>query len=274
MADEFQRLWETVTRDPGHMAFLPLGEHLRRRGELESAARVAVNGLEKHPYLAAGHDLYARILTDMGDWEAAEEEWLQGIDAEPTHSGSNKGLGFLSFRQGRLDDALEYLETALTADPSDQTTVRALDAVRAAAVDAAATVEEPEPTPHPAPTAKDTVFAGLEGSDEGMLLVDQRGRILGGRLHAPGGGSDISDAVAAYLAGATQEAERTARMLDLGEWRWIVSEGPEGNIYVTPPTDETLLFILRDRTVPAGRLALLAERAGAAARQWLARQRL
>ena len=273
MADEFQRLWETVTRDPGHMAFLPLGEHLRRRGELESAARVAVNGLEKHPALAAGHDLYARILTDMGDFEAAEEEWQQALDAEPRHTGANKGMGFVRFREGHLDEALEYLETALASVPSDQAIVRALHAVRAAIIDATAEAEEQGPIAISGATAKDTVFAGLEGSDGGMLLVDQRGRILGGRLHAPGGG-DISETVAAYLAGATQEAERTARMLELGEWEWIVSEGPEGNIYVTPPTDETLLFILRDRTVPAGRLALLSERAGAAARQWLVRQRL
>jgi len=264
MADEFQRLWETVTRDPGHMAFLPLGEHLRRRGELESAARIAVNGLEKHPALAAGHDLYGRILADMGDFEAAEEEWHQALDAEPRHTGANKGMGFVRFREGHLDEALEYIETALASDPS---------AVRAAVIDATAETEEPDPMALSGATARDTVFAGLEGSDDGMLLVDQRGRILGGRLRAPGGG-DISEVVAAYLAGATQEAERTARMLELGEWEWIVSEGPEGNIYVTPPTDETLLFILRSRTVPAGRLALLAERAGAAARQWLARQRL
>ncbi len=270
MADEFTRLWETVTRDPGDMAFLPLGEHLRRRGELESAARVAVNGLEKHPHLAAGRDLYARILTDMGDFEAAGEEWEQALEAEPQHTGAQKGLGFVRFREGNLYEALEYLENALATDPTDQTIVRALYAVRAAVDEATTAPQESEPN---AITSEETVFAGLEGSDEGMLLVDQRGRILGGWLHAPGGG-DISEAVAAYLAGATQEAERTARMLGLGQWEWIVSEGPGGNSYVTAPTDETLLFILRDRTVPAGRLALLAEHARAAARQWLASQQL
>ena len=269
MVDEFQTLCETVTRDPGHVAFVQLGEHLRRRGELESAARVAVNGLERHPHLADGHDLYGRILADMGDFEAAEEEWQMALDAEADHLGANKGMGFLRFREGNLEEALEYLESALAANPADQAVVRALHVVRAAVAELEFDVSVPES----GATAKDMVFAGLEGSDEGMLLVDARGRILGGRLEAPDVG-DVSEPVAAYLAGATQEAERTARLLELGDWSWIVSEGPSGNIYVTPPTDETLLVILRDRTVPAGRLALLAERAGVAARQWLTRQRL
>ncbi len=270
MVDEYQRLWETVTRDPGHLAFLPLGEHLRRRGELESAARVAVGGLEQHPELADGHDLYARILTDMGDFEAADEEWRVALEVDPHHPGANKGLGFLRFRGGDLDEALEHLENALAAAPTDQAVVRALHAVRDAVNDAQL---EQSTDPISGASAQDLVFTGLAGSDEGMLLVDQRGRILGGRLRVPPTG-DVSEPVAAYLAGATQEAERTSRMLELGEWQWIVGEGPSGNIYVTPPTDETLLVILRDRGVPGGRLAMLAERAGAAARQWLMRQSL
>ena len=156
MADEFTRLWETVTRDPGDMAFLPLGEHLRRRGELESAARVAVNGLEKHPHLAAGHDLYARILTDMGDFEAAGEEWEQALEAEPQHTGAQKGLGFVRFREGNLYEALEYLENALATDPTDQTIVRALYAVRAAVDEATPAPQESEPN---AITSEETVFA-------------------------------------------------------------------------------------------------------------------
>ncbi len=271
MADDFRKLWDTVVRDPGHLAFVPLGEHLRRRGELESAARVAVAGLERNPDLADGYDLYARILTDMGDLEAAEEEWLAALAHDPRHPGANKGIGFLRFQAGDLDQALERLEMALSADPTDQSVVKALQTVRDAAERAAMLV--PAAGRHEATSPQDAVFAGLEGADQGLLLVDIRGRVLGGRLMTSGG-DDVSETVAAYLAGATQEAERTTRMLALGEWLWMVGEGPSGNVYVTPPTDETLLFITRDRSVPSGRLSMLAELAGTAARQWLARQRL
>ncbi len=273
MADDFQRLWDTVARDPGDPAFVQLGEQLRRRGELESAARVAVAGLERQPDLADGHDLYARVLTDMGDYDAAEEEWREALAVDPRHAGANKGLGFLSFQRGDLEAALDCLEIALAANPSDQTTVRALQTVRAAAEsagDGGALAAKPVSSPV---VSRDMIFAGLEGAEDGILLVDQRGRVLGGRLETSRDG-DLSESVAAYLAGATQEAERTARMLDLGEWRWIVVEGQSGNAYVTPPTDDSLLFIVRDRSVPAGRLTMVAERAGAAARQWLTRQRL
>ncbi len=120
---------------------------------------------------------------------------------------------------------------------------------------------------------EDPVFAGLEGAERGLLLVDDRGRVLGGGLRRAGRG-ELSEEVAAYLAGAAHEAERTSRILGLGTWQWIVSEGSEGNVYVTQPTPSALLLIVRDRSVPAGRLALLAERAGDIARVWLAEQQL
>jgi predicted regulator of Ras-like GTPase activity (Roadblock/LC7/MglB family) len=117
------------------------------------------------------------------------------------------------------------------------------------------------------------VFSGLDGAERGILLVDDRGRILGGRLQSAEG-NDVSDQAAAYLAGATQEAERTARMLDLGAWESIVAEGEGGNVHVSAPTASSLLLIVRDRSVPAGRLSMLAHRAAQAARAWLESQQL
>jgi predicted regulator of Ras-like GTPase activity (Roadblock/LC7/MglB family) len=188
------------------------------------------------------------------------------LELESRHLGAHKGLGFLSFRSGDLDSAMEHLELALAADPTDESVVRALRTVRDAAQEAQAEAAPPS-------SGEDPLFAGLEGAEQGLLLVDERGRVLGGRLLDASGG-EVSEMVAAYLAGAAQEADRTARMLGLGEWRWIVAEGPDGNVYVTPPTTETLLLILRDQSVPSGRLAMLAERAGAVARTWLEGQQL
>jgi tetratricopeptide (TPR) repeat protein len=263
MASDIQAMSAELARNPSSLVFLELGETLRRRAQLDAATRVVEAGLEQHPELIDGHDLYARTLVDAGDYAAGERVWSGVLERDPRHLGALKGLGFLYYRGGSLEQALEVLETALGVDPADQGVVRAMQTVRRAVDEAEAAAES---------VAGDPVFAGLEGAQQGLLLVDERGRVLGGGLGGRAG--DVSEAVAAYLAGAAQEADRTARMLGLGGWEWIVAEGPEGNVYVTPPTEGTLLLIARDRSVPAGRLALLADKAGEIARAWLAEQRL
>ncbi|MBI3081327.1 MAG: hypothetical protein HYY94_00135, partial [Gemmatimonadetes bacterium] len=67
MTDDVRALSAELARDPGSLVFVALGEALRVRGRLDAAAKVALAGLEHHPNLADGHDLYARIVADAGD---------------------------------------------------------------------------------------------------------------------------------------------------------------------------------------------------------------
>jgi tetratricopeptide (TPR) repeat protein len=263
MADDIEVMIADLARDPTSLVFLELGETLRRRGRLEAAVRVALTGAERHPDLLDAHDLYARVLADVGDFARARETWSSVLAREPRHIGALKGLGFLYYWAGDLDSALDHLEDALATDPTDPSVVQALMTVRAAArEEPASDTGEPDP-----------VFAGLDGAERGILLVDDRGRILGGRLQSVAG-ADVSDRAAAYLAGAAQEAERTARLLELGTWQSVVAEGEGGNLHVSAPTPASLLLIVRDRGVPAGRLSMLARRAAQAARRWLEGQQL
>lgn len=117
---------------------------------------------------------------------------------------------------------------------------------------------------------EDSVFAGLDGGADGLLLVDANGRRLGGGLRSPGGG-EVADQVAAQLAGVSKEAERTARLLSLGEWQSVAVECPDGNLLLTAPTGTTLLLTVRGAEMPMGRVARFAERASAAAKAWLER---
>ena len=274
MLDEIKTLSSQLAQDPDSLVFLRLGELLRRKGQLEAAHRVALAGLERHPHLADAHDLYARVLADKRDYERAFDEWDMALRIAPTHVGALKGLAFLYFTVGDLAQAVAHLEAAQRAAPDDPGIIQALAAIRggAPAAGAAAATEEVAAAPAAAaPLEEARVFAGLEGAQEGLLLLDPSGRVLGGGLKDPHG-RDVTDAVAAYLAGVSQEAARTAKLLDFGAWTGLAAEGTIGHVHLTPPTGNALLLVVRDRSVPMGRLAILAQRAALAARRWLERQ--
>jgi tetratricopeptide (TPR) repeat protein len=262
VVDEIRRLTEELAQNPASLAFLRLGEALRSQGQLDAAARVALAGLEHHPDRADALDLYARIQSDADNPEGARETWERAVTVAPRHVGALKGLAYLAYRDRDYDAALDMLETALSEDPADQTVVLALQTVRAAAARAEAEIQ--------LRTGAD-IFAGIDGGTNALLLFDARGFVLGGVLR-DNRGLAVSEQVAAYVAGAGQEAERASRLLDLGPWRSLEIEGADGHLHVSVPHPEAVLVVRREKTVPAGRVTLLARRAAAAARAWLERQ--
>lgn len=276
MGDDIRALSAQLAQDPQSLVFLRLGEALRRKGQLAQALRVAMNGLERHPHLADAHDLYARILTDKRDYERAFDEWDMAVRIAPNHTGALKGLAFLYFKVGDIAQAEAHLEAARKVEPDDPTIEQAFEMIRGGASAHTPPSAAPAP-PSTAPAAvasgldEARVFAGLEGANEGLLLIDGAGRVLGGALRDRSG-RDATDAVAAYLAGVSQEAARTAKLLGLGAWNGLSAEGQHGNVHVGQPTPDALLLVVRERGMPLGRLAILAHRATAMARRWLEKQ--
>ncbi|PYP33378.1 MAG: hypothetical protein DMD49_03475 [Gemmatimonadetes bacterium] len=265
-----------LAQDPASLVFLRLGELLRQRGQLDAAHRVALGGLERHPHLADAHDLYARVLADKRDYERAFDEWDMALRIAPAHVGALKGLAFLYFKVGDVAQAVSHLEAAQHAAPDDPGIIQAVALVRGGQASAAASGLGIERAPEPAargaaPLEEARVFAGLEGAQEGLLLLDASGRVLGGALRDPSG-RDVSEPVAAYLAGVSQEAARSAKLLGLGTWTGLSAEGRQGHVHLAQPTSEALLLVVRDRSVPMGRLAIIAQRAAQAAQRWLEQQ--
>ena len=295
MSEDVKQLSAELAQDPQSLVFLRLGELLRFRGQLDAAHRVALNGLERHPHLADAHDLYARILADKRDYERAFDEWDMTLRIAPSHVGALKGLAFLYFKVGDVTQAAMHLEAAQREAPGDQAIAQAVAMVRGGNSGAAAAelgFEPSSPAPeHPArspsaasapspaslatgaataPLEESRVFAGLEGAEEGLLLLDGAGQVLGGALRHDA--KDVTAPVAAYLAGVSQEAARTAKLVGLGTWTGLAAEGAQGHVHLAQPTSQTLLLVVRDRGVPMGRLAIIAQRAAQAAARWLERQ--
>ena len=268
MTDPIRELTAQLASDPQSLVFLELGEALRNRGQPAAAHKVARMGVNRYPELAASHDLLARVLADQGDRHAAAEAWRRVLELAPGHIGANKGLAFLAFRAGDPEGALPFLEAALGAAPGDEGLAIAVERVRTALDGAAARATA-------AAASEPTALRGAEGFEpfeeaRGVVLLDTQGLRLAGTVNAPDG-SDVSDAVAAHLQGVSREAARAARLLDLGAWESVTAESADGHLLVLPPTQSTVLLLLRDARVPVGRLGLIAEQAARAARRWLER---
>ena len=278
MTDDIRSMSAALAADPGNLVFLELGEALRRRGQLDAALKVAAAGAMRHPGLADARDLCARIHSDLGDGESAFDAWLEALQIDAEHLGAHKGLGFLYYRSGDLPRALRHLELAAASAPDaglDVAIARVRAALEAAQGMSAPAQDPSAPAPVEVATARTAsvdgyteVFAGFDAARDGLLLLDANGLRLGGGIRNRAG-QDVSDAVAAHLAGVSREATRAARLLSLGGWQSLSVESGDGNLHLTAPTDATVLLTVRDSSVPAGRLAILAERAGEASRRWL-----
>jgi tetratricopeptide (TPR) repeat protein len=283
------------------MVFVPLGDALRRRGQLEPALKVARRGLERHPYDADAHDLLARIHADRGELEHAMDEWGAALRVAPHHAGALKGMGFACFQSGRAGEAERYLVAAVAADPGDPTIDAALSRLRApqeangssrpehtasmngheavaSAQVALAPTQDPElafanaaATGGP-PDARD-LFADLLGDGEQTaLLLDPHGYVLAG-AYVVADGRDVAQEVGGALSGVSDEAHRAMRHLGLGEWSSIVFEAEVAAIAMAPVAQDgeiAIALVAAARTVPLGLVRRLLRRVSERGDAWLA----
>src|SRR5882757_6068986 len=130
MPEDIRALSAQLAQDPHSLVFLRLAELLRQKRQLDAALRVAISGLERHPHLADAHDLYARVLADKHDYERAFDEWDMALRIAPNHTGALKGLAFLYFKVGDVQQAAAHLEAAQRAAPDDPGVAQALAMAR------------------------------------------------------------------------------------------------------------------------------------------------
>ena len=265
MIDDIRSLTARLVDEPSSLAFLELGEALRRRGQLDSAYKVARGGLTRYSRLAEAHDLMARILGDQGDLAGAFDAWVEALRLDPMRTSALKGIAFLYFRAGNVEEARQHLQRAAEIDPDDRSIPQALARMPSS-------VSTSVPRPSEEAVAGTATAPGPEAVEQqGSLLVDGNGLRLSGQLRSPNN-EDVGDRVAAELAGVSKEASRTTRLLGLGTWQAIAVESPEGNLFLVPPTSNTVLLTVRDPSLPMARLGMIAERAARDARCWLGEQ--
>jgi tetratricopeptide (TPR) repeat protein len=280
VSDDIRRWSEELAGDPASMVFVPLGEALRVRGQIDVARRVAVRGLERHPYDADAHDLLARIYIDDGNTEKAIDEWEAALQCRPGHIGALKGMGFVCYQQGRLADAEQYLSQAAAADADDERIASGLARVREDLRGDAA----PEPKPRAREVARETVremaapvdlggdarflFTDLTSGDQAALFLDREGLVLAG-TYVVAGGVDVSQEIGAALTGISDEARRAMRHLGLGDWASIVFESEAARVAMAPAPEDGIVLVAAAPTMPHGLVRRALDRVAARAKEWV-----
>jgi predicted regulator of Ras-like GTPase activity (Roadblock/LC7/MglB family) len=281
MSDEIRRLSDELARDPESMVFVQLAEALRRQGHLDHAFRIAGRGVERHPDNADAHDLLARIAADRGEQDRAFKAWEIVLRLAPTHVGARKGLGFLCFQQGRLDEAEAHLTHAAQCDANDAGVAAALAHVREARrINGSTSAGQRGParlgTTRPsgrAANAEDPrmLFVDLlHEADQTAMLLDRDGLVLGG-AYFTWDGRDVAHEVGAELSGVSDEADRATKYLDIGAWSMIIVETEAAAVAMAPTEREGLLVLAAGASTPLGLTQRLLERCVARAREWLGR---
>lgn len=254
----------------------------RRLGRLDDARRIALRGLERHPHDADAHDALARVMADLGDEGAAQDEWEFALRLDPGHEASLKGLGFLAWKRRDLARAEGHLARALQRNPGDDGLAIALRRVRidlrgsnghhdGTGLPAAAAERGGNGTEGPPSAGSDArrLFAPLLGDrDCTALLLDRDGLVLAG-TYVDAEGEDVAEEIGAHLAGLADEASRALDQLGLGRWVSLLVEAQHATVALGPAPDGAVVLVAAARDTQVGLVRRLLTHAGRRATDWL-----
>ena len=280
MPDDVRRWSDELARDPASLVFLPLGETLRRQGQLDLALKIAMRGLERHSHNTDAHDLLARIAVDRGELQRAFDEWDMVLRLTPGHLGALKGMAFVRFQQGNTAEAEQYLQRA-AEQGGDAEVAAALANLRRKGVAREGVARESvaggaqdngaQHASRVTPPTNDprALFADILGEHEQTaLLLDDQGLVLAG-IYVGDDGRDVAAEVGAELSGVTDAARRATKHLNIGEWRAIVLETEVAVVTMAPSAGDGLLVVAASKATPLGLVRRVLDRCLARARQWL-----
>jgi predicted regulator of Ras-like GTPase activity (Roadblock/LC7/MglB family) len=223
VADLIREWSDELARDPASLVFIPLADALRQQGDLQMAQKFVIRGLQRHPQNAEAHDVLARIMADLGDLQSAFDEWDTVSRLQPGHVGAIKGMAFIRFQQGRMEEAEQLLMQA-QATEADESITSAIATVRksVATQSLAALVGDPR-----------RLYADVLASDQAAMCVDKDGLVVAGAYY-DGAGNDVAQEIGASLSGVSGEAVRATEHLHIGAWRSIVFETEAAVVALSP----------------------------------------
>ena len=230
-ADDIRRWSNDLATDPQSLAFADLAEALRQQGDLETAERLAVRGLERHPTHGPALSVLARIAEARGDLNAASAYWERArlYNPTPTSGAANgsvasprtNGHGTTPINTPARLTGAAYPTASYAAIPSFSVSIN--------------TPSRPE------------VVRSLVADADGLLLASPQ----------PSDDMGVLEAMAAAVAGVGDDAARAMKHLNLGAWHALVLETAGDSLAVAPAPAGSLTVLSVAPHVPIGRVRAL-----------------
>lgn len=278
--DAAQRLCiRGLERHPTHVeAHVLLGIIYEEAGDLTRAFDEWDIALHLAPEHGDARRRIGLLSARRGEWAAAVRHLERAVNGGATDPEVVAALAEARTRAGSVPGASAPTAVASKAAPAS---VDAAPATVAASAPAALEVTStPTDVPVTAPPSTDAAqpaawevlqaefrALGAERGIAGVVLLDDHGYVLAGEMLVEG--VDRAQDVAATLSGASTEAERAVRHLEMGAWRGILLETPAATVRLVPLSDGGMLAVAARREVPTGWVLRVAGRAQEAAERYL-----
>ncbi len=228
-ADDIRRWSNELATDPHSLVFADLAEALLQQGDLETAERLAVRGLERHPEHVPALRVVARIAEERGDLVSASAYWERARYPYPA-PGQNGSNGSVAGTNG----------AGLDHDLGPRHTGAAFPTANYAAVPAfSATLATSPPRPE--------VVRSLVADADGLLLASPQ----------PSDDMGVLEAMAAAVAGVGDDAARAMKHLNLGAWHALVLETAGDTLALATAPGGSMTVLSVARHVPIGRVRAL-----------------
>jgi len=127
---EIEKLEARYRENPKGRNFAPLADAYRKAGLIDNAIELCQAGLTLHPDYVSGHIVHGRCLVDKKDDAGAEAVFRKVLDLDPENILALKVLAEVSERNNHYDQAIEWLNRLLLADPMNGEAAEGLSRVR------------------------------------------------------------------------------------------------------------------------------------------------
>lgn len=235
------------TPDSNPLDFIPRAEALRAAGQLAQAHNLCQQALTDHPHTAAGRNLHARILFDMGKYDLAEEECHAVLEVAPESVPARKLLVQIAIKRRRFVRAITLLDNLRTETGDDPDLLAAFIEAQRGLTERFYTDLDFEIGPRP--SAKATTTRG-----ELLEMMQRRPEVREARVvEGDKEGTALEEML--WTWGALCQATK------LSPVRFSLIEGPDETILVRAMDDGSGAVVVRIKAgVPVGPCKRLAER--------------